>query len=169
MNVSAPGSPAMRTKRVYYTNKNSSGTAINSQVKVGYAVVYDLANAGPGMSVAESAGLCVTQPETAYLGVPAGIVTSVSGLPTTSGGVVNGDAGWIEICDEAASLSAWTHANMTLAATRLIGSNGQWYLVAASSSPDTPAEEIGSFGVALETHDSSSTSANKRIQVQIGR
>lgn len=164
MSATGPNQGHIKTKRLYYTNKNIAGTAINEQVKIGYAVCFDYANAAPGESA--NRGRCVHKCETANANCFAGIVTAVNGLPTTSGGVVNGDAGWVEVAYEADSIEAWTHANMTVNTTVLKPTNGQWYLdAAATSALDTPAEIFNVSAVALETHDSSTTSANKRVRL----
>jgi hypothetical protein len=160
--VTVPSSGSYKTKRVYYTNKAIAGTAINEQVKVGYVMCFDHTNAAPGETA--NRGRCVNKPETGNLMLFAGIVTSVAGLPTTSGGVKNGDAGWIEIAVGDA-VETYTHANMTKDTTQLMTANGDWALIASTG--------IGSIavinqhvGTALETANTSSTLANKFVAIK---
>lgn len=163
--VQLAGSVVGTAKDRYYTNKTIAGAAINAQVKVGYVMCGDYANTVPGQSVAESRNLAVTKPETANLNLFAGIVTSVAKLPTTSGGVVNGDAGWVALVSVAEQISAFTHANMAAHTTVLTVANGDWGLIASAGIASIGAI-MGHVGVALETSDTSTTAANKFVALR---
>jgi len=160
--VSVPNQGLIQVTRVYYSNKALAGTAINAQVKPGYAVCWDMANAAPGETA--NRGRVVNKPESGNLHLFAGIVTKVDQLPTTSGGVVNGDAGWIEIATAGHNVSAFTAANQTRNTTALVVTAGQWYLSASTgTSLHTTAVLFALVGISLETVDTSSTNANARI------
>lgn len=162
--VTAPGSAAIRTKWVYYCNKNVAGTAINEQIKPGYAVCFNHAQTAPGMTADQSKGQVVSKPETGNLAQFAGIVMQAKLEP--SSGVANAAAGWIEIATAGDAVNAMVLADATANTTGLIISNGAWTLSAAQSAgnqTDSVAELLALVGVALETANTSSTAAIKRV------
>lgn len=115
-----------QTTKLYYTGKNinatnGSRTAISGVVPVGACVVFDPYGHDQGK------GHDVTQPQTNFLNIPAGIV--VGGSPTTIA-----EPGYIEVVSMANYIEALVLGNLTApiddttAAQRLGPVAGQWYL-----------------------------------------
>jgi hypothetical protein len=126
----------------------------------GYAVCWDMANAAPGETA--NRGRVVNKPESGNLHLFAGIVTKVDQASDHPGGVVNGDAGWIEIAVAGHNVSAFTAANQTRNTTALVVTAGQWSSASTGTAPHN-RRALRPVGISLETVDTSSTNANARI------
>lgn len=171
------GTGPTRIRSGYYTSKtinatNGSRTIVAAAISVGCVLVRDPYGFDTGI------GMDFTQPQTNFLHEQKVVVTAVRtpkfGLTlATDGAPVEFDC--VEMNEE---VNVLTHANMTAGVTYLAVTNGQFYLIGAAGGAsgalqtDTAAhvaadlESILKFGagLALETFDSSTTTALKKVR-----
>jgi hypothetical protein len=172
--------PDSGPKRVYFTGlQNDESTALTTTaMPVGAVVCYTETGGKKGR------GVDVTKCETALLTLFAGIVIDMSdpkvgqiavagdGSGTTAGNLI---PGWVTIVAASPAVQAYTHANMTKPSTAVFPmavAAAQWYLQIAtgvaltttnSSTVVTGQSQV--VAIALETFDSSTTSALKYVRL----
>jgi len=139
----------------YYTAKTTGGSTITDTIVDGYVFALDQTN----VTTTDAAGLgvAVTRPETAILNHFAGVAVNVP--PGFTG------PGRIQLIPAGLGISALTKSNMTKSTTFLAMANGLWSL--ATFSTFAALGDIAKVcALALETVDTSSTQANKMVQLR---
>jgi len=144
-------------KRVYYTGKTVDATKgnrtnITDQLRVGYAVVFDLYGHDKGPLVD------VTRPASAMIDAGGGVIV---GFPDNPGQAPSGPA-WIdivlfrELCGHEI-IDVWNDENVAIA--DFLGlADGQWGLkIVAGTGKDTPEELAPIAAQAVEAKDLSGT------------
>lgn len=162
------GAPDSQARKVWFTGyANDESTQGTSVPVIGGVVCFSEAGGFKGR------GKDVVKPETAVLGLFAGIIVDMpdwmSSLAVAGdgSGVTAGKVkpGWITIVSAASAIQARTIANMTKYSTTpfpLGPSNGSWALKAVTSSIASGAANFaylaGTCAMALETSDTSAAS-----------
>lgn len=139
----------------YYSAKTTGGTTITDTILDGYCFAFDFVNTattGPN-----GFGQTVTRPETANLQMFAGVAINV-----TPGFV---GPGWVQLVPVSDCAVAFTKSNATAFTTFLGLANGLWSL-ATVTAVAALADFAKTVGLALETSDTSTTAANKRVKLR---